>query len=41
MHEAYDGLAPDCMGPFLVWWRQNMPGLGNAAKDVEGQPMLN
>lgn len=41
MHEAYDGLAPDCMGPFIVWWRQNMPGLDNAAEDADGQPMLN
>jgi hypothetical protein len=22
----YESLAPDCMGSFLVWWRQNMPG---------------
>lgn len=24
--EPYRELAPDCMGPFLVWWRQNWPG---------------
>jgi hypothetical protein len=29
------------MGPFLVWWRQNMPGLGNAAVADDGMPMLN
>jgi hypothetical protein len=40
-HAAYAGLAPDCMGPFLVWWRQNMPALGNTLVDDEGAPMLN
>jgi hypothetical protein len=37
----YENIAPDCDGPFLVWWRQNMPGLNNQAKDDQGQPMLN
>ncbi|MCB9703594.1 MAG: hypothetical protein H6711_16995 [Myxococcales bacterium] len=41
LHQAYSKLAPDCMGPFIVWWRQNMPGLDNGALDDEGQPMLN
>jgi hypothetical protein len=38
---AYDTMAPDCDGPFLVWWRQNFPGLDNQAKDNQGNPMLN
>lgn len=40
-HAPYLTLAPDCMGPFLVWWRQNMPGLGNTAVADDGAPMLN
>lgn len=42
--EAYAGyreLAPDCMGPFLVYWRQNFPGLDSGAVDEGGEPMLN
>jgi len=38
---SYESIASDCDGPFLVWWRQNMPGLDNNAKDDQGQPMLN
>ena len=37
----YDTLAQDCMGPFLVWWWQNMPGLDNTSLDDAGAPMLN
>lgn len=37
----YRDLAPDCMGPWLVYWRQNMPGLGNQQKDDRGKPMKN
>jgi len=37
----YGELAPDCMGPWLVYWRQNMPGLGSAAEDDAGAPMKN
>ncbi len=40
-HAPYLTLAPDCMGPFLVWWRQNMPGFGNTAVADDGDPMLN
>jgi hypothetical protein len=36
----YLELAPDCMGPFLVWWRQNLPGRHSAALDDGGAPML-
>lgn len=32
---------PDCMGPWLVYWRQNMPGLANRQKDDAGKPMKN
>lgn len=33
--------ASDCMGPWLVYWRQNMPGLENRQKDEHGRPMKN
>jgi hypothetical protein len=36
----YLELAPDCMGPFLVWWQQNLPGRHSAAIDDDGAPML-
>lgn len=39
--ERYSDLAPDCTGPWLVYWRQNMPGLDNLARDNSGQPMKN
>ncbi|MBS1198059.1 MAG: hypothetical protein H6R18_1844 [Proteobacteria bacterium] len=38
---AYRSLAPDCMGSWLVYWRQNFPGLDNRQKDESGQPMKN
>jgi len=31
----------DCMGAWLVYWRQNMPGLDNQQKDGFGKPMKN
>jgi hypothetical protein len=37
----YRDRAPDCMGPWLVYWRQNMPGLDNRQKDDAGRPMKN
>ena len=37
----YRKLAPDCMGPWLVYWRQNFPGLDNRQKDDAGKPMKN
>jgi uncharacterized Tic20 family protein len=37
----YNALASDCMGPFLIWWRQNFPGPNNEAVDDDGNPMLN
>lgn len=37
----YEKVAPDCMGKWLVYWRQNMPGYRNRAKDDQGKPMKN
>jgi hypothetical protein len=39
--ERYKELAPDCMGPWLVYWRQNMPGYKNKCRDDDGKPMKN
>ena len=39
--EPYRELAPDCMGRWVVYWRQNMPGLDNTALDDDGRPMKN
>lgn len=39
--QIYNSKAPDCMGPWLVYWRQSMPGLDNAALDDDGLPMKN
>ena len=39
--DPYRELAPDCMGRWVVYWRQHMPGLGNTALDDEGLPMKN
>ena len=39
--DAYRRLAPDCMGPWLIYWRQNFPGLDNRQKDARGQTMKN
>jgi hypothetical protein len=38
---GYRDRAPDCMGPWLIYWRQNMPGWGNRQKDDAGRPMKN
>ena len=37
----YRDLAPDCMGAWLVYWRQNMPGYRNKQLDDDGKPMKN
>jgi len=37
----YREQAPDCMGPWLIYWRQNFPGFGNLQKDDAGRPMKN
>lgn len=39
--KRYETLAPDCMGRWLVYWWQNMPGLNNRSKDDSGKPMKN
>jgi len=39
--QRYSKLAPDCMGPWLVYWRQNIPGLDNKSRDDSGKPMKN
>jgi hypothetical protein len=39
--KQYNQLANDCMGPWLVYWHQNMPGYRNRARDAEGRPMKN
>lgn len=38
---SYREVAGDCMGCWLVYWRQCMPGLDNASFDDEGRPMKN
>jgi hypothetical protein len=40
-YAKYLKFAPDCMGPWLVYWRQNFPGLNNKSKDDTGRPMKN
>ena len=37
----YSTVAPDCMGKWLVFWRQAMPGLNNTCTDDDGLPMPN
>ncbi len=39
--KKYNQLAGDCMGPWLVYWRQNIPGLENRSKDDSRGPMKN
>ena len=39
--EPFRELADDCMGRWVVYWRQNMPGLDNTARDDDGGPMKN
>lgn len=39
--EAAGNFAPDCMGNWMVFWRQCMPGLDNACVDDDGRPMKN
>jgi hypothetical protein len=39
--DPYRELAPDCMGRWVVYWRQSMPGLDNTALDDDGRPMKN
>lgn len=39
--ERFKDVAPDCMGPWMVFWRQCMPGLDNKSLDDNGKPMKN
>ena len=39
--KRYADLAPDCMGRWLVYWWQNMPGYRNRSRDDDGKPMKN
>jgi hypothetical protein len=39
--KRYNELAGDCMGPWLVYWRQNMPNYRSPARDDQGKPMKN
>jgi hypothetical protein len=39
--EPFRELADDCMGRWVVYWRQHMPGLDNTALDDDGRPMKN
>lgn len=36
----YSAIAGDCMGPWLVFWMQSIPGFANRSRDLDGQPML-
>jgi hypothetical protein len=38
---SYGQLAGDCMGPWLVYWRQCMPNYKSKSKDDDGKPMKN
>jgi hypothetical protein len=37
----YESLSPDCGGAWNVYWRQNVPGLDNAATSAQGYPLGN
>jgi hypothetical protein len=39
--DALPKVAPDCGGPWVLYWMQNMPGPGNASFDRHGAPMKN
>lgn len=39
--KQFEKVAPDCMGKWLVYWRQNMPGYRNRSKDDAGRPIRN
>lgn len=39
--EQYADVAPDCMGRWLIYWRQCVPGLDNRSVDDDGKPMKN
>lgn len=37
----YQAVANDCVGPWIVYWWQNIPGLENKALDENDRPMKN
>lgn len=37
----YATVAPDCQGPWVVFWRQSFPGLDNKCVDANNKPMKN
>lgn len=39
--KRYNAIANDCQGPWLVYWRQNMPGYHNRSRDDQHRPMKN
>lgn len=41
MADRYRPVAPDCMGRWIVYWCQSMPGLDNKCIDDDGRPMKN
>jgi hypothetical protein len=40
-YQQYTDLAPDCMGRWLIYWRQNVPGYHSPCKDDNGKQMKN
>lgn len=39
--DRYRELGRDCMGRWVIYWRQNMPGYHNHARNDAGRPMKN
>ena len=39
--QKYKGVSADCMGPWLTYWMQNIPGAGNKSFDDDGRHMKN
>ncbi len=39
--QKYKGVSADCMGPWLTYWMQNIPGANNKAFDDDGHHMKN
>ncbi len=37
--QKYNAIAPDCQGPWVVYWRQNFPGYNTACLDDYRKPM--
>ena len=39
--DRYRSVAPDCVGPWAVYWGQSLPGVDTKATDDTGRPMKN